>query len=160
MACEYGLLDVARYLISQNPGSVHTPAWCENGRTALQAACYSGTPSLEFVEYLISSGVDVNEEPAKLHGVTALQAAAIRGHMGIALRLLDAGANVNAPAAGSNGITAIEGAAVNGRLDMVKLLINAGATGDQTGPDRFRSAISLANVRGHYLVAALLEEHQ
>jgi len=76
------------------------------------------------VEYLISTSVDVNEKPAETEGVTALQAAAIRGHMEIALKLLDAGANVNTPAAESNGRTAIEGAAEHGRLDMVKLLIN------------------------------------
>jgi ankyrin repeat protein len=125
-----------------------------------QAACYSQTPSLELVEYLISNGVDVNEKPAETDGVTALQAAAIRGHMEIALKLLDAGANVNAPAAGSDGRTAIEGAAEHGRLDMVKLLINAGATEDQTRLNRFHSTIALADKQGHYPVAALLEEHQ
>ena len=104
--------------------------------------------------------MDVNEKPAETDGVTALQAAAIRGHIEIALKLLDAGANVNAPAAGSDGRTAIEGAAEHGRLDMVKLLINAGATGDQTRLNRFHSAKALADIEGHHLVVALLEDRQ
>jgi len=104
--------------------------------------------------------VSVNEEPAKTDGVTALQAAAIRGRVDIALMLLDAGADVDAPATGDSGaITAIiDCAAEHGRLDMVKLLINAGASGDKANPRQFHSAIKLAEEQGHYLVAALLEE--
>jgi len=160
MACEYGLLSLVKYLTSQDPRSILAPAWHEGGRTALQAACYSRKPSVELVEYLISNHVSVNEEPAKTDGVTALQAAAIRGRVDIALMLLDAGADVDAPATGDSGaITAIiDCAAEHGRLDMVKLLINAGASGDKANPRQFHSAIKLAEEQGHYLVAALLEE--
>jgi len=104
--------------------------------------------------------VDVNEKPAGTNGATALQAAAIRGHLQIAVKLLNVGANVNAPADGSDGRTAIEGVAEHGRLDMVKLLINAGATGDQTRLNRFHSAKALADIEGHHLVVALLEDRQ
>jgi ankyrin repeat protein len=76
---------------------------------------------------LLERHVDVNAEPAKFEGATALQFSAINSNFEIASMLLAAGANVNAPPALYDGRTAIEGAAEHGRLNMVKFLLNAGA---------------------------------
>ena len=44
---------------------------------------------------LLAADADVNALPAYRRGVTALQAAVIKGYVGVAIMLLDAGAHVN-----------------------------------------------------------------
>jgi len=93
-------------------------------------------------------------------GVTALQAAAIRGHINIALLLIEREAAVNATPALKDGRTAIDGAAEHGRLDMVQMLLNAGAIGDPFGQHGFKNAIKLARENRHTVVVDLLEQHE
>ena len=85
--------------------------------------------------------------------MTALQAAAIGGHLGIAHILLEAGANACAPPAEVYGRTALEGAAEHGRLDVLQLLLNAGARRDRQSVVR---AAELATENGHLAVARVL----
>lgn len=160
-ACDHSLYSLVNFLDEVDPDLIHAAAHSHSGRTALQAACYSMYHAPRLVEYLLNRGVDVNAEPARNGGYTALQAAALRGYIDIALRLIEAGANVNAPASrGEYGRTAIEAASEYGRGDMVKILINAGATGDTTRPDRFRRAVKFARRHHHYDIVELLEAHQ
>ncbi len=105
----------------------------------------------------MEAGADVNAPAADEYGLTALQGAAIRGYIGIALILLEAGADVNAPGASHEGRTALEGAAEHGRLDMVQLLLNAGAGTSASGNSRYGRAIELAEGNGHHAIAGLLK---
>lgn len=58
---------------------------------------------MELIDFLLDAGAEINA-PAGYHGgVTALQGAAIRGHMGFALKFLEAGADINAAAAIMDG---------------------------------------------------------
>ncbi|KAJ0298392.1 hypothetical protein COL516b_010046 [Colletotrichum fioriniae] len=111
----------------------------------------------EMLQLLLSFKADVNALPARIGGLTALQAAAISGDLGIAKMLLERGADINAPAAAEKGRTAIEGAAEHGRSDMVDFLLQNGAKGDpETG---FSRAIELAEAEVHFGVAKILREH-
>jgi ankyrin repeat protein len=89
---------------------------------------------------------------------TALQGAAIQGHIKIALMLLDAGVEVNAEPAAIEGRTALDGAAEHGRLDMVQLLLNLGAESDEPGATRFDNAIRLAEEYNHSAIIDLLKD--
>lgn len=129
----------------------------ELSHTPLQIASRYG--SREAVELLLENGADVNSPPAKRHGATALQFAAIKGLLGIAFILLENGADVNAPPAEVGGRTALEGAAECGRIDMVQLLLNAGASVFQEGRVQYENAVRRASENGHSAVRMLLESH-
>ena len=131
------------------------PSEC-HGRTALQAASSGEEPSLELVGYLLKEGADVNSKAGIKGGLTALQGAAIRGHIKIASMLMEAGADVNALPAKIDGRTALDGAAEHGRLDMVQLLLNCGAKSYDSGDLKFGNAIKLARNNGHFAIAKLL----
>jgi ankyrin repeat protein len=60
------------------------------------------------VELLLQYGADVNSLPFAQHGATVLQFAAIYGHAGIALLLLNKGARVDVAGAIFLGRTALE----------------------------------------------------
>jgi len=109
---------------------------------------------------LLDYGVDPNEPPGYKHGRTALQGAAIRGHINIAQMLIENGAEVYAFPALNDGRTAIEGAAEHGRLDMVMTFINASAIGDVVGDKGFSTAMSLAKKHRHFQVVELLKARQ
>ncbi|KAH8657367.1 ankyrin repeat-containing domain protein, partial [Ilyonectria robusta] len=126
------------------------------GRTALQVATSSENPNLEVIHLLLCEGADVNAPPAKKGGVTALQGAAIQGHMEIARLLLAHGALINALPALEEGRTAVEGAAEHGRMEMVRFLFSEGAL-----PDPFLGfsrAIELAEKECHLGIVKYLRE--
>lgn len=124
---------------------------------------------MELIDFLLDVGADIHALAGEVRGVTALQGAAIRGHMKIALKFLEAGADVNAEPALVDGRTAVDGAAEHGRLDMVQMLLNAGA-GAACGGDEskskskshslhpFAEAIELARNNGHFAIVSLLEQ--
>ncbi|KAH8750707.1 ankyrin repeat-containing domain protein [Hyaloscypha finlandica] len=106
---------------------------------------------------LLNHGAVTNAAPAASGGITALQDAAIRGHINIAQMLIENGAEVNALPALKDGRTAIEGAAEHGRLDIVLMLLNPGATEDVVGNKRFTLAIELARKNHNFQRVELLE---
>ncbi|KAI0906918.1 ankyrin repeat-containing domain protein [Ustulina deusta] len=109
----------------------------------------------ELVTLLLRAGVDVNEHDS---GATALQWAAIKGHLGIAKYLLDLGAQVNALPAESHGRTALEGAAECGGLDMLELLLASGAHKTGRLHRYFVRAVKRAMAEGHHTAANLLKQ--
>lgn len=127
------------------------------GRTALQTAVSGRHASMEIIDFLLKHKADINAPAADYGGITALQGAAIAGHLDVAIMLIKMGAKVNAPPALEEGRTAIEGAAEHGRLDMVQLLLNAGARGHPTLG--YEPAISLAVKEGHFVLADMIREH-
>ena len=142
--------DVIQLLLERG-ARINDPAHKKWGRTALQAAASSRTPSFETIKLLLDNGADINASPAKRHSYTALQGAAMRGYLNIAHLLLEQGADPNAPSSPIGGRTALEGAAENGRLDMVQLLLDAGATVTD-------EVIELAELEGHTIIADLLRK--
>ncbi|KAI0407414.1 ankyrin repeat-containing domain protein [Xylaria palmicola] len=127
-----------------------------SGRSPLQQAVELGNP--EAIYCLIEAGADVNSPPASKYGATALQLAAIQGHLGIAKYLIDLGAQVNALPARRGGRTALEGAAERGRLDMLELLLANGAQKTAEPHPQFVRAVKMATMEGHYVAANLLKE--
>lgn len=114
-------------------------------------------PTTELIDFLLDADADINAPAGYAGGITALQGAAISGHMRIALKFLEAGADVNTAAAIVDRRTALDGAAEHGRLDMVQMLLNAGTHGDSTKSHRFDEAIRLARKRENFAIVSLLE---
>ncbi|OCK80314.1 ankyrin [Lepidopterella palustris CBS 459.81] len=137
---------------------VNSPGHGMGARTPIQVAAEVGNLDL-LIEFLLAYGADVNADAGIDGGLTALQGAAIQGHMKLALLLLDAGADVNGDPAPIEGRTALDGAAEHGRLDMVQFLLNAKAMGDKEGKSRYDRAVGLAEENGHFAVVELLKSH-
>ena len=156
LAAGKGQLQTVQLLLDSGAGPNDPPAHM-HGRTALQATAACEIPNMELVKHLLVHGAVINAAPVASGGITALQGAAIRGHINIAQMLIENGAEVNALPALKDGRTAIEGAAEHGQLDIVQMLLNAGATGDVVGNKRFALAIELARQNHHFQRVELLE---
>lgn len=111
------------------------------------------------VEYLLTKGAEINAPAAVNNGVTALQAAAINGHLRIAQILLEHGADIDAAASPDNGRTAIDGAAEFGRLDMVQLLLD-NYNGPQPVANWVQSAYGAAKMGNQWHVMDLLKSYR
>ncbi|KAI0535112.1 ankyrin repeat-containing domain protein [Xylaria digitata] len=98
-----------------------------NDRTPLQLAAEMG--ELEFVQMLLGHGADPNSTAARVHGRTALQAAASSEspNEDIVQLLINKGAQMDTPPAAVGGITALQGAAIRGHINIALLLIENGA---------------------------------
>lgn len=130
--------------------------WNFTRRNALQSAVASGNQ--ECIKLLLDAGADVNAKPSYWGGATALQLAAILGHVGIANWLIsDYGADVNAAGAKMHGRTALEGAAEYGRLDMIHLLQHYGCTVTGSGRRQLINGIRLSAENGHTTVTEILK---
>lgn len=92
-------------------------------RTPLQRAAELG--QFNIVKYFIDRKARVDTIPT-YSGGTALQLAAMNGHVGIAALLLEKGADPNHAPAKGDGRTAFEAAVEWGRVDMVSLLMRSG----------------------------------
>ncbi|EXK25060.1 hypothetical protein FOMG_18248 [Fusarium oxysporum f. sp. melonis 26406] len=130
--------------------------------------------NIELLKELVDAGTDVNDYDAAMHhsrsalqlaielghsrGATALQFAAIKGHMGIAKLLMDRGARINARGSRRWGRTALEGAAEHGRLDMLELILQSGAAWADSGRQQFISAVRLAMKNAHYAAVDWLKD--
>lgn len=126
--------------------------WCDS---ALMEASRQG--NLKITRLLLDSGADVevtegadDSTNRMSRGVTALQYAAIGGHLSVVHELVSRGADVNAPARSDYQRTALEGAAEHGRLDTVQFLINMQANVHTSG------ALTFALEEGHDAVVQLL----
>ncbi|KAI0414646.1 hypothetical protein F5X98DRAFT_389674 [Xylaria grammica] len=153
--------------------------------TPMQAAASNG--SLEWIQFLLQMGADVNQ-PARGYcgrtalqaacndgrgeidlvkflvengadgGWTALQAAAERGDFAVAVLLLENGANINAPNRNSV-LSALDEAAGNGKLDMVQFLLDLGAFSGDRGESGYRGAIRRAENKEYWVVADIIRQH-
>ncbi|KAI0379779.1 ankyrin [Hypomontagnella monticulosa] len=115
----------------------------------------------DVINALLQRGMNVNDTPRiRKWKITALQAAASRGHIGILRQLIKYGANPYIPRAIMNGNTAIEVAAYCGRLDTVQFLLDCGAR--TTGCERFQYiyAVVLAKESGYHAIVDLLQSHR
>lgn len=142
--------------------------------TALQGACKwqpmsseEGVIKVNIVNRLLDHGADVNRAPPHA-GFTALQAAAFRGDLEVAMLLLQQGADIQAPR--DSGLlsemyglrneyreqTALDIAAEHGQVDMVKLLLNANGLSASRGNNGYKGAINLARESCHFAVADLI----
>lgn len=157
----HGREGLARELIRRG-ADVHAPASSLLGRTALQAACDYNLPT-HFVEYLVDVlGVNVNEPPAKVSGLTSLAGAVTSGSLNTTEFLLDHGADVNAtcrysvaiiPDNDNPWIRPLDLAVYKGNLDMVELLLKAGGRSRDAG---LGGAICIAAEQGHYAVLSVI----
>lgn len=151
---------LARELIRRG-ADVHAPASTHSGCTALQAAC--GSLPFRFVEYLVDVlGVNVNEPPAKVDGLTSLTEAVKSGSLNKVEFLLNHGADVNAtcrfvvaiiPDNDNPRVRPLDLAVYNGNLDMVELLLKAGGRSRDAG---LGGAICIAAEKEHYAVLSVL----
>jgi ankyrin repeat protein len=110
-------------LLVENGAEIGHTRRCGTLRTPLQRASEIG--NFDIVRYLIGQGAPVDTVPVHSGG-TALQLAAMSGHVGIATFLLEHGANPNYPPAMGDGRTAFELAAEWARIDMMSLLMQWG----------------------------------
>ncbi|KAF9771506.1 hypothetical protein IL306_010847 [Fusarium sp. DS 682] len=129
----------------------------KSNHSPLQKAAEVGNS--EMIDCLLKAGADVNLLPALENGATALQFAAINGHLGIAKRLIEMGALINAPGAAlDGGRTALEGAAEIGRLDMIKFLLCHGVLTTGHGRLQYIKSIEYAAEEGHEAAERLLRD--
>ncbi len=121
------------------------------GDTLLTVAAYY---TQETAVELILAQPKVEVDARNKMGLTALSAAAFKGHVGIAKKLVAAKADVNA--ASASGQTALMFAALTGRTEMVDYLLSVGA--DPRAADRAGSTpLSLARGQGADAVVRGLE---
>ena len=121
-------IDVGGYAMAQllvNSGAeVNRDSTMGLLRTPLQRASEIG--DFKLVQYFIAQGATIDATPV-YGGGTALQLAAMSGHVGIATLLIQHGADINHPPARGPGRTAFEAAAEWCRPDMMHLLVQHGA---------------------------------
>ncbi|WYZ46774.1 hypothetical protein EsH8_IX_000999 [Colletotrichum jinshuiense] len=128
-------------------------------RSPVQVVAEKGDAIL--LERLVNLGADINLPPVTNYsGVTALQAASIKGYFGLVRRMLELGADPSVPGSELFGRTALEGAAEHGRLDVVQLLLNSGVETDGNERRQYVRAIAFASEEGHHTVATLLKSHR
>ena len=119
---------------------------------ALQRAV--GIGDTVMIDFLLARGANPNAEAGGF--LTALQVAAVKGHLGIARHLISLGAEVNARGNENNGLTALESAAWLGRLDMVCFLLASGAGTRGRHLAQYLRAILFSRKRGHYALSEYL----
>lgn len=109
-------------------------------------------------EFLLLSGVDINEDPGINHGRTELQAAAGEGHLQMVKILIESyDADVNKEAGSHYGRTALQAAAGGGHLQVVKFLLEKGADIDGEIGFRYgRTALQAAAECGSLDIIQLL----
>lgn len=94
--------------------------------TPLQQAASCGY--IDYIEYFLQHGGDINMPAWSLGGMTALQAACVREHDQVVRYLIEKGANVNAPPAVTRGLTALEASlSVSNGTGLFELLLKHGA---------------------------------
>lgn len=118
-------------------------------RTPLQRAAEIG--NFEITRYLLEKKATVDSN-LFFGGSTALQFAALKGYVGVAILLLEHGANPNYPPGQGDGRTAFEAAAEWSRVDMMFLLMKKGVELDlkigSTQETQYQRACRFAEARG------------
>ncbi|KAI0531861.1 ankyrin repeat-containing domain protein [Xylaria digitata] len=155
LAVESGKMVIINHLLNAGADVNQWNQDIKFARSPLQSAIEQVNP--EIIDRLLRAGADVNAPPAPRYGATALQLAAMKGHVGLAQHMLELGANIDAPGAKVFGRTALEGAAQHGRIDMLQLLLTHGACVTGTGRRQYIRSIILTNSRVlHYTAQKLL----
>jgi ankyrin repeat protein len=80
----------------------------------------------------------------RYRALTALQAAALGGHLDVVNRLLAAEADVNAEGCYYSGCTALYAAALQGHVDVVRRLLDAGADPNMTAGNKHWTPFQVA----------------
>ena len=125
-----------------------------DGWTALMHAARDG--HTEVVKLLIDNGADLNHKSN--HGDTALMYAARDGHTDVVKFLIDNGVDLNHK--NNVGGTALICAAREGRTEVVKLLIDNGANMNIKDSRFGRTALFMAEGRGHTEIINILRAAQ
>ena len=152
-ASSLGNYDVVRQILLKNPALANS--FSPDGFTPLGLASHLGRK--EVVEFLLSSGADVNTISKNSTGFTALTGALAGGHREITRLLLQKGANPNHRY--EAGFSPIMTAAEGGDVETVRMLLSFGADPTAKAKDG-RSAISIALEKGHREVVELLGKQQ
>lgn len=172
IACFLADDDMVSWLLKRGADPT-MPAKGFAGLTALQAVCTfdainpeEHTRKSNIVKRLLGHTASpsslVNAAPAPGFGHTALQTAAMRGDLDVALLLLVHGADVNAPPcemSDRSAASALDLAADFGRLDMVQLLLNVNALSSERGETGYQGAIQNAESGGYFAIANLMRQH-
>ncbi|KIW93511.1 uncharacterized protein Z519_06116 [Cladophialophora bantiana CBS 173.52] len=112
---------------------------------------------VEFVQYLLAEGAEVNAPAAPLFGVTTLQGAAFKSYLRIAQILLEHGAHIDVDPSPYGGRRAIEGAAERRRIDMVKLLLDNYYDGPRPISEVCKSAVRYAREQNQWYMMEFFE---
>lgn len=123
----------------------------QRGDTLLTVAAYAG--SAKAVDEILTQK-ELKIDQRNRMGLTALAAAAFKGHAAIAAKLIAKGADVHA--ANGVGQTALMFAALAGKTEVARVLLDHGAKADAV--DKLgNSAFGLAKAQGAKEMVALLE---
>ncbi|CAM9820487.1 unnamed protein product [Pylaiella littoralis] len=148
----FGNEEFAELLVSKGASASHRDT---AGASVLVHAAHARMPKL--VKALLAAGATagVEVDAASDEGVTALIAAAIKGHSEIVEMLLEA--KCDQDAADKDGTNALMAAASNGHLESATLLVKAGAALDKQNSDG-HSALMFA-YNGRAQVASLMDKY-
>jgi ankyrin repeat protein len=134
-----------------------------DGTKPLHGAAGSGHAAI--VRRLLKAGADIEggeiwnpyarDKPRRTREHTALQEAALGGHLETMETLLEAGADVHVPAA-DRGRSALQAAAENGSVDVVRRLLTAGANVNEPASEWGRTSLQAATENGHLEVVEIL----
>lgn len=112
---------------------------------------------IDVMKLLLDRGINVNETPATGARRTALQEAAMCGHLDSITLLLRHGADINVA---FGGRTALQAAAGGGHFDAIKLLLRHGADINEAPAEGYgMTALQAAAQRGHLEAMNLLLRH-
>jgi ankyrin repeat protein len=177
LAAYYGRSDILTALLAERPRlSLHEAAIVgdlkrvrelvdKRSDLANDASSPDGFPPLglaahfgrtDVVRYLLGKGANVNFA-APGNGFTALTGAIAGGHRDVVGILLDAGADVNHRYV-EQRFSPLLAAAADGDAEIVRMLIAAGADVTARTTDG-KTAVSLAESRGHREIAEILRKH-
>lgn len=170
-AAHRGDQELVSYL-SQRGADIHQVAYNHSGRTAFQAVCEIKTKTstekaskMRLFRFFIDYGIDVNEPPAEVEGMTASGAVAFHGEIENAALLVACGADpntcFNSPSrigVNKNRCRPLDAAAQFGRLDMIQFLLNVGGLSACMGSTGYDGAITLAQRRGYHTAASLIRQ--
>jgi ankyrin repeat protein len=148
-AASGGHLQVVKYLVGEAGADVRLAA--PDGNTPLMWAARQG--HVDVVEYLLCRQ-DINIDAKNAKGATALDAACAQGHLEVVKLLVAAGAMVNPQH--SNEWGPLVSAALGGHLQVVKYLVEEAGADVRWADPNGRTALSMADMRGHGDVAEYL----
>ncbi|KAI1387243.1 ankyrin [Hypoxylon trugodes] len=149
-----------RALVDQliNMGAnINQPAHRGCGQAALQAAFLDGLADMEFIQFLLERGADVNVvgRTDLDEFITVLGQAAAYGDLELAFLLVRYGADPNI----CGDYCALDYAADGGGLDMVHFLLNVGGLSYIRGRTGYDGAIRLAKESRHFAIADLIQQY-
>lgn len=154
IAIQKGNIVLANYLVEADIDVNGYDKTLQTSYSPLQSAVRKGNITL--MGALLAKGASVNSPPGLFNGLTALQAAAGGGHIGIANVLLQHGARMNARGSRLQG-SALELAARSGNIDMLQLLLHHGAITTGPGREQFITAVAYAMEGEHHTAVQFLK---